>query len=240
MAHLPERRAPRGGLGRYTPLVLGAGATVVAMGVVALVGGDSGGGAAATPVVASATTVPGAPASTATAAPGTATSAAPGTAATAATDTTDPGALPQTDTRPDASSAAFTARVDALWSAIKADDPARAMPCFFPLAAYRQIKAISDPTGDWNTRLVAAYEEDIHAWHAQLGTGAANAKLVNVTVPDTAEWIVPGVEYNSGSYWRVYGATLQYQVDGRGGTFTVASMISWRGEWYVVHLASIR
>ena len=115
------------------------------------------------------------------------------------------------------------------------------MPFFFPLSAYKQVKSISDPEHDWNTRLVAAFAEDVHAWHAQLGANAANAQLTGVSVPtDQAQWIQPGVEYNKGSYWRVYGATLRYQVDGRAATFSIASLISWRGEWYVVHLASIR
>jgi hypothetical protein len=134
----------------------------------------------------------------------------------------------------------FVAHANALWAAITADDPDRALAFFFPLKAYEQVKAISDPDGDWNTRLVAAFREDIHAWHSRLGANPGTAALGQVTVPDAAQWIQPGVEFNKGSYWRVYGATLTYQVDGHSGTFTVASMISWRGEWYVVHLASIR
>ena len=131
--------------------------------------------------------------------------------------------------------------MNTLWAAIVADDPSLAMPFFFPLNAYKQVKSISDPEHDWNTRLVAAFTEDIHTWHTQLGANAATAQLTAVSVPsDQAQWIQPGVESNKGSYWRVYGTTLRYQVDGRTGTFTVASMISWRGEWYVVHLASIR
>ena len=61
------------------------------------------------------------------------------------------------------------------------------------------------------------------------------------TWPDSqAVFVQPGEESNKGSYWRVYGTTVQYQVDGQTGSFPVTSMISWRGEWYVVHLASIR
>lgn len=68
----------------------------------------------------------------------------------------------------------------------------------------------------------------------------AGATFTSVTVPDTAEWILPGVEYNKGSYWRVYGAEVHYSVGGAAHFFTIASLISWRGEWYVVHLSSIR
>ena len=153
----------------------------------------------------------------------------------------DPGALPQTDERPTASGATFTAGVDGLWEAIRQDKPELAMPFFFPESAYLQVKAISDPAGDYQNRLIANYEQDIHTLHAQLGANAANAQYVGISVPDDqAVFVQPGEESNKGSYWRVYGTTMQYQVDGQSGSFPVTSMISWRGEWYVVHLGAIR
>jgi hypothetical protein len=168
------------------------------------------------------------------------------TTAPAATTTTvaagaDPGALPQTDERPTASGATFTAGVDGLWQAIRQDQPELALPFFFPKSAYLQVKAISDPGGDYQNRLIANYEEDIHTLHAQLGANAANAQYVGISVPDDqAVFVQPGEESNKGSYWRVYGTTMQYQVDGQTGSFPVTSMISWRGQWYVVHLGAIR
>jgi hypothetical protein len=164
----------------------------------------------------------------------------PPTAAPTTTTTTDSGALPQTMDKPTAQSSSFQARVQGLWQAIVADTPGPGMPFFFPLSAYLQVKAISNPTGDWNTRLVANYGADIHALHAQLGAAASRAKLVDLQVPDAAQWILPGAEANKGSYWRVYGTVLRYSVDGVVSTFPVTSMISWRGEWYVVHLGAIR
>ena len=55
------------------------------------------------------------------------------------------------------------------------DDPDRAMPFFFPLGAYRQVKDVTDPAADWKHRLVAAYRRDIHALHARLGADAGDA-----------------------------------------------------------------
>ena len=52
-------------------------------------------------------------------------------AAAAAPSTTDPGALPQTDERPTASGAAFTAGVQDLWEAIRQDKPELGLPFFF-------------------------------------------------------------------------------------------------------------
>ena len=57
---------------------------------------------------------------------------------------------------------------------------------------------------------------------------------------DQAVWVQPGAEYNKGSYWRVYGSRSHYTVDGQDHSFPVSSLISWRGQWYVVHLGEIR
>lgn len=162
------------------------------------------------------------------------------TTAPTTTTTVDPGTLPQTAQKPVASGPMFDAGVNGLWQAVVTDDPAPAMAFFFPLTAYLQVKAISNPASDWHNRLVAAYDRDIHSLHLRLGSSATRAQLVGIDVPQSqAEWITPGVEYNKGSYWRVYGTTVRYTIDGRTQLFTVASLISWRGEWYVVHLSSI-
>jgi hypothetical protein len=159
---------------------------------------------------------------------------------TAAPTTVDPGSLPQTTVLPSGSDPAFIGRMDDLWRAITTGNPAAAQAAFFPLSAYIQVKGISDPVHDYQTRLIADYDEDIATLHAELGGSAPSATLVGVHVPDTAEWIRPGVEYNKGSYYRVYSSSLTYSLSGVDHTFYVASMISWRGEWYVVHLDSIR
>jgi hypothetical protein len=198
-----------------------------------------GAGACGSPGTDTAATAPSTTAATGT--PGTLQSSTTTTAAIATTTTTiDPGTLPQTDEKPAASGAQWDADTHALWDAIVSDDPAKAMSFFFPLSAYTQVKGISDPKHDYDTRLIPYYEEDIHALHKQLGANAAKAQFVAVEVPGTAQWIKPGVEYNKGAYWRVQENKLRYTVDGAPKSFVVKSMISWRGRWYVVHLTSIR
>jgi hypothetical protein len=168
----------------------------------------------------------------------------PASASPAASASADPASLPQTHDEPSASGPAFEARVQALWDGIVADDPDRAMAFFFPLGAYRQVKDVPDPAADWRRRLVAAYAHDIHALHAlhaRLGDGASSAKLVGLEVPQArARWVDPGEEYNRIGYWRVFSSRLRYDQDGSPGSFEVKSLISWRGEWYVVHLSAIR
>ncbi|HEY3356028.1 MAG TPA: hypothetical protein VGQ83_22435 [Polyangia bacterium] len=153
----------------------------------------------------------------------------------------DPGALPQTRDRPRADGSAFDARVAALWAGIVTDDPGRALPAFFPLSAYRQVKAVRDPERDWRRRLVGAYGRDLHALHAALGPGAARARLLGLEVPAArARWVEPGEEWNRLGYYRIFGSRLRYTLDGRERTIPVRSLISWRGEWYVVHLSAMK
>jgi hypothetical protein len=162
-------------------------------------------------------------------------------AAPPASAAVDPSLLPQTHDRPDASGTAFEGRVKALWDAIVADDPTRALPFFFPLGAYRQVKDIPDPASDWNRRLVSAYAHDIHALHARLGDDATRARLVRFDVPqERARWVDPGEEYNKIGYYRVFGSRLHYAIDDAPHALEVKSLISWRGEWYVVHLSAIQ
>ncbi|HEU5333118.1 MAG TPA: hypothetical protein VFU73_10145 [Actinocrinis sp.] len=149
----------------------------------------------------------------------------------------DPGTLPQTHTLPHTTDALFQANVQDLWQAIVTGDPATAMPFFFPESAYLQVKAISNPAADYQNRLIDWYRLDIQAAHALLGSQASQAQFVSVTVPTSqAAWIVPGVEYNKGSYYRVFGARLTYKLGGKTKSIGLFSLISWRGEWYIVHL----
>ena len=147
------------------------------------------------------------------------------------------GKLPQTRDRPEPSGPAFDARARALFDGIAADDVDHAMPFFFPLSAYAQVKAIANPAADWKARLVAHYARDIHALHAKLGPHAAAARFVRSEVPmDRARWVDPGEEYNRIGYFRVYGSELVGELDGQPVAIDVTSLISWRGEWFIVHL----
>jgi hypothetical protein len=128
-----------------------------------------------------------------------------------------------------------------LWQAIVRDEPDLATPAFFPVAAYQQVKDVPDPAADWKHRLLGAFRRDIHAYHVTLGDAAASAKLVSLDVPDArARWVEPGEEWNKIGYFRVFGSKLRYEVDGAPRAFEVKSLISWRGQWFVVHLAAIK
>jgi hypothetical protein len=152
----------------------------------------------------------------------------------------NPGSLPQTDQLPSAGTPAFQAEMAALWKGVTTNSLTAALPAFFPEGAYAQLKQIADAQGDWADRLVADYRLDIAAAHALLGGGSAGARLVAVRVPaGYAHWVSPGACYNGVGYYEVPNARIVYAENGVVHSFGIASMISWRGVWYVVHLGAI-
>jgi hypothetical protein len=127
-----------------------------------------------------------------------------------------------------------------LWAGIVRDSVVSALPAFFPRGAYTQLKAIDSAGSDWTNRLVHDYGLDIAAAHALLGRNAASARLIRVDVPSGfGHWIQPGACYNSVGYYEMPNARVVYGEAGQVRSFGIASMISWRGVWYVVHLGAI-
>jgi hypothetical protein len=151
-----------------------------------------------------------------------------------------PGALHQTRTVPSAGTRVFRAEMTDLWAAVVTGQARLAAQAFFPLAAYTQVKAIADPAADWRSRLLRDFRLDVAAAHRFLGAGARHATLVRVIVPPAgAAWINPGVCYNAVGYWHAGGARLVYRQHGQVRSIGIASLISWRGRWYVVHLGAV-
>jgi len=150
----------------------------------------------------------------------------------------DGGVLPQTRDTPAVDSPLFHRHVGLLFKAIQKDDPSIGMPFFFPVLAYQQVKAIQKPERDWKHRLVAAYERTVHRYHRRLGEHPEKAQLLGLEVPvKRARWMKPGSEGNKLGYYRVLHSKLRYEAaDGKQRSFGVTSLISWRGEWYLVHL----
>ena len=147
------------------------------------------------------------------------------------------GDLPQTRAFPSADSAAFRHAMQDMWLAVTSGNARLALPAFFPRAAYQQVKAIYDPGADWDDRLWYDFALDVAAAHRLVG---ADARLVRVLVAsDDAAWVDPGVCANSIGYWHVSGARLVYRQHGQERSIGIASLISWRGVWYVVHFGAV-
>ena len=159
---------------------------------------------------------------------------------TSSTTTTDPGLLPQTDAFPSADTPQFAAEMAALWAGVVQGSSGPALASFFPERAYLQVKTVADPAADYQQRLVGELSLDVAAAHALLGADAASATLQTVRVPTPyAHWIPPGVCSNRVGYYEVANSRVVYVAHGQVRSFGIASLISWRGVWYVVHLGAI-
>jgi len=156
------------------------------------------------------------------------------------TTTTGPGSLPQSGAFPTASDAKFTSSMTSLFGSISSGTPATASAAFFPEAAYLQLKVLPNSSSDYEQRLVAEYDLDIQAAHRLLASQGPTARLVGVSVPEAnAHWVQPGVCSNSIGYFEVANSRIIYTVGGQRHSIGIASLISWRGQWYVVHLGAI-
>lgn len=146
--------------------------------------------------------------------------------------------LPQTDERPTLTSASFQHRVALVARAIVSGDAELASASFFPLLAYQQVKDVAKPERDYKFRLLANFKRDVLEYHHALGAAAAEAKFDGIAVSEKdAKWMAPGSEGNRVGYFRVLRSRLRFTLPtGRTRDFELTSMISWRGEWYVVHL----
>ncbi|HEX3461793.1 MAG TPA: hypothetical protein VHT49_12880 [Acidimicrobiales bacterium] len=233
--HLPsvhrhrQRRLRRAQIRRRRAVALLVVLAAIIVGVWALA---SGGGAPASTAAAHrsgglSTSNPNAPATTTTAPPPT-------------TTTTSPGNLPQTGTFPTTTSPTFTANMAALWNAVVTNSLPTGMPAFFPEPAYVQLKTVASASSDFTNRLESDYGLDIAAAHALLGPDPGAAQFVGVNADSSyGHWINSGVCDNDVGYFELPNTRVIYTVNGQTHSFGIASMISWRGEWYVVHLGAI-
>jgi hypothetical protein len=150
----------------------------------------------------------------------------------------DGAPLPQTDERPSVTSARFKRRMQLLADSILTGDAERGRATFFPLVAYAQVKDVQKPERDYKYRLLAHFERDVLEYRKALGKDAERAQFLGVEVPeDRAQWMKPGKEGNRLGYYRVLRSKLRFRLpSGSERALELTSMISWRGEWYVVHL----
>jgi hypothetical protein len=150
----------------------------------------------------------------------------------------DGSPLPQTEEKPSVNSERFRRRMKQLADSILTGDVERGRDAFFPLVAYAQVKDVQKPERDYRYRLMATFARDVREYHKALGKEPERAELLGVDVPEErAQWMKPGKEGNRLGYYRVLRSRLRFRLaSGAEKSFELTSMISWRGEWYVVHL----
>ena len=132
----------------------------------------------------------------------------------------------------------FMARLQGYWTHVLAGSVGLGNDFFFPRTAYLQLKTIPNAGGDFDTRLYHDYRNDVIADHELVTSAGPGAKVLGVDVPAAAvHWVPPGVEVQLDRLLEgdVRPGALRGRRPGQK-SFAIDSMISWRGQWYVVHL----
>jgi hypothetical protein len=163
----------------------------------------------------------------------------PATTSTTTSTTVPVGSLPQTRTLPPSRTPGVERRMRALLRAVALSKVVYGIPAFFPIQAYVQTKIYGDSAHDWRTRLIPEFAADIRVLHADIDPHSLPIRLLGCAIDDAAAvWVLPGEEFNKGPYWRVYDTIVAYGIGRHRGSFSINTMISWRGEWYVAHIAN--
>jgi hypothetical protein len=148
-----------------------------------------------------------------------------------------PGSLLQTTVEP-SFGAPFTKQMKLLASAFPHHSVAIGNKVFFPEAAYVSMKTgeIPNPAGDWQSRLFNFFVLDLGAYRNRLFSTSDTTFARVEANPRYAQWIPPGVCENKIGYWHEPNVRLVFRHNTTLVSVLVASLISWRGVWYVVHL----
>ena len=155
------------------------------------------------------------------------------------TTTINAGLLPQTSTEPSLATqpgSHLYSSMDKLWNDILANNTRQADTMMFPELAYEKLKAIPYPQSDYVNRLQYLFNLDIGAYRRFLLAKGTPVFLRVVTSPEDAQWIPVGACYNKIGYWHLPGVRFVYHYGSTINSVGVLSMISWRGQWYFIHL----
>jgi len=145
----------------------------------------------------------------------------------------DPG-LRQAPPRPGPGNIDDKART--LFEAIKANDVEAGKGFFMSREVFRAIKGVADPDRFYD-RMLALWERDIHALHAQI---PADAEYVRFEFSRRRGWVEVRQESNRLPYWAQRHNHIVYRVGDEERRFEVRTMNAWGDEWFITHLSEFR
>jgi hypothetical protein len=162
-------------------------------------------------------------------------SAASTNSVTTTSSPTQLASLPQTLTEPSLG-APLTTLADSLFADIATNNVAGAERLFLPLPIFLRIKQEPNPSGDWRARLLRWFTNDLVVYHHFLFAQGTPRLLRVTTSSRDASVIQPGWCYNKAPYWHLRGVRFVFESGGVIHSVAICSLVSWRGQWYVVHL----
>jgi hypothetical protein len=142
---------------------------------------------------------------------------------------------PTLDALPASVSDDLTTRAKHLLEAIAHDDPALATDIVFPRDAYVEVKDAADPGKQWDTKVMALFQKQVHLLHKRT-KGVERAQFVTFEIGEPVVQAVPKKHDLRRSLWRVRHSRLTYAIEGKAAHFDVLELTSWQGAWYITKL----
>lgn len=157
-------------------------------------------------------------------------------ATTTTTSTTVP--LVQNMVKPPLHDQALDQRMASFFAGLRDYNTAEADKAFLPMRYYVVLKAGGGNEADWNNRLIKHYHQQLAELRARFRNVLPGATYNGYLIKSSTAHTVPvGAEMNKAPYWQVFMTTMAFKdKSGKGHTFVINTMISFRGAWYVVHV----
>lgn len=139
---------------------------------------------------------------------------------------------------PPKSGVELTSMLNQLWQSIQDNSSQSAKALFFPKNSYIEMKTgvIANPAADFDNRLMTFYKLDLDAYHRHVVTGGKSVFVSALVNPAQIMWIPVRACENKTGYWHLGPVRIVYKQAGVLKSFAIASLISWNGEWKIIHL----
>jgi hypothetical protein len=129
----------------------------------------------------------------------------------------------------------LTTRGKHLLEAIAHDTPDLATDIVFPRDAYSLSRDSADPGKQWDKRITAAFQKDVHTLHKRIKM-AETAQFISFEIGHSVTQITPKKKEWKKPLWKVRHSKLSFSVQGKVQRIEIDEMTSWRGAWYVTKL----
>lgn len=156
-------------------------------------------------------------------------------ASTDASDAIAPDASTPVDALPPSESDDLTTRARHFLEAVAKDDPTLAMDFLFPRDAYLLAKDTNDPGKQWDNKVMAAFQKQIHLLYKRTKS-VDHAQFSGFEIGQPIAQVVPKRHDLRLTLWRVRHSRLSFTIDGKAAHFDLGELMSWKGAWYLTQV----
>ena len=159
-------------------------------------------------------------------------------AATPRPSTTTTTVPTQSMVKPLAHDHALDIRMRQFYTGLRDNNNALCDKAFLPMMDYVALKQGGGNQADWRNRLMYHFHLQLAQLRKRFAASLPGSTYNGYRIPySTAHTVRVGAEENKAPYWQVFMTTMAFHdKNGRGHNFTINTLISFRGEWWIVHV----